>query len=495
MQPSVQKCASSSLKVTCDGRELVFTNDFDIGRGETSTFRILNEYVSRKHAEITCVQGQWWINDTGSANGLFISGSRVTAAPIADSMTVRLGVGGPFVTLSVHRPEPGTAPAPKQAASDPGQRTILAGISDRYFGKDNGGAPAGERTIMIRRAFDLVQKKQRRRNMLMFTVLGIALICAAAFGYHQRQRASRSAVHAQEMFYAIKTLDVDIARVENKLARADPPQSEQNIAEDRLRRRNLEQNYERYLTASGLYDPKMSEKRKLILRVARIFGEYELATPASFEREVETYIAAWRATPKFVRGISRANEKGYTPVIVREFLKQNLPTQFFYLALQESEFDEYVSGPRTRKGFAKGMWQFIPETAAKYGLRIGPFVDYPRVDPVDERHQWAKATAAAARYIKDIYATDAQASGLLVMASYNWGEQNVVPLLRSLPANPRERNFWRLITEHSAKLPDETYRYVLSIFSAAVIGENPRLFGLNLDNPLIAAERDVNGGN
>ena len=48
---------------------------------------------------------------------------------------------------------------------------------------------------------------------------------------------------------------------------------------------------------------------------------------------------------------------------------------------------------------------------------------------------------AAARYIKDIYATDAQASGLLVMASYNWGEQRVINLLRTMPAQSAGAQF------------------------------------------------------
>ena len=91
---------------------------------------------------------------------------------------------------------------------------------------------------------------------------------------------------------------------------------------------------------------------------------------------------------------------------------------------------------------------------------------------------------AAARYLKDIYSTDAQASGLLVMASYNWGEDKVVRLLRSMPANPRERNFWKVLADHRDKIPDETYNYVYYIFSAAVIGENPKLFGFGFDNPL-----------
>jgi membrane-bound lytic murein transglycosylase D len=130
------------------------------------------------------------------------------------------------------------------------------------------------------------------------------------------------------------------------------------------------------------------------------------------------------------------------------------------------------------------MWQFIPETGARYGLTIGPLQKLQRPDPQDDRNKWQKATAAAARYIKDIYATDAQASGLLVMASYNWGEHRVIDLLRTMPANPQERNFWRVLERHRNRVPDQTYHYVFYIVSAAVIGENPRLFGFPFDNPL-----------
>lgn len=142
----------------------------------------------------------------------------------------------------------------------------------------------------------------------------------------------------------------------------------------------------------------------------------------------------------------------------------------------------------TRKGIAKGMWQFVPETAVKYGLQIGPLVDLRRPDPGDERDQYEKATKAAAKYLKDLYSTDAQASGFLVMACYNWGEEQVLPLVRSMPANPRERNFWKLLSNHRDRIPQETYDYVFYIISAAVIGENPRFFGFDFDNPLANLE-------
>ena len=134
------------------------------------------------------------------------------------------------------------------------------------------------------------------------------------------------------------------------------------------------------------------------------------------------------------------------------------------------------------------MWQFVPETAMKYGLHLGPLIDLRRPDPADDRHHYDRETKAAARYLKDLYSTDAQASGLLVMACYNWGENQVLPLVRSMPANPRERNFWRLLANHRNKIPQETYDYVFYITSAAVIGENPRLFGFDFDNPLAESE-------
>src|ERR1039458_4734256 len=46
------------------------------------------------------------------------------------------------------------------------------------------------------------------------------------------------------------------------------------------------------------------------------------------------------------------------------------------------------------------------------------------------------------------------------------------------------RSLSMLLQKHRDKIPKETYDYVFYIVSAAVIGENPRLFGFNFDNPL-----------
>jgi hypothetical protein len=256
----------------------------------------------------------------------------------------------------------------------------------------------------------------------------------------------------------------------------------------KAQQQKLEQSYDRYMDSLDVYGKGLSEKEKLIMRMAHRFGECEINMPEGFAQTVDAYIRNWQASKRLTRAIRHARRQGYIADILDALAAEGLPAQFFYLAVQESNLNSRAVGPPTRFGIAKGMWQFIPTTGEKYGLRIGPLKDQAVVDPLDERHDFAKSTQAAARYLRDIYTTDAQASGLLVMASYNWGEHRVVERIQAMPANPQQRNFWRLISTYREDVPDETYDYVFSIFSAAVIGENPRLFGFDFDNPLGSAE-------
>jgi hypothetical protein len=81
---------------------------------------------------------------------------------------------------------------------------------------------------------------------------------------------------------------------------------------------------------------------------------------------------------------------------------------------------------------------------------------------------------------------------LIVIGSYNWGEGNFRKLVKELPEDPKQRNFWNLLVKYRERIPDETYNYVFYIFSAAVIGENPKLFGFNFDNPLYNIIQQMN---
>ena len=378
---------------------------------------------------------------------------------------------------------------PSPATPEPqGSETLLARYVDRYFGKTKADEPVGQHTMFLRQAFAKVQKKQKRNFAWIVAALLACLLGAGGYGLYEHQQLKKQRAIAEGLFYSMKALDVDIAKLERMVNDSDNQRAADIMRADLARRRRLEQSYDQLLDSLHFYDSKMTQQQRLIIRVARIFGECELNMPPDFVSEVEKYIGYWKSSKRFENAIQTASAQGYTMTIGKDFLAQGLPPQFFYLAMQESGFDPYASGPVTRKGIAKGMWQFIPETAVKYDLKVGPLVEFRRPDPADDRHHWDRETLAAARYISDLYGTDAQASGLLVMACYNWGENQVLPLVRSMPENPRERNFWQLLAKHRDQIPKETYDYVFYIVSAAAIGENPRLFGFDFDNPLAGLE-------
>jgi len=462
-------------------REYDFTDGFRVGRLEDCAVCIKDEHVSRAHAEIFFKDGTWCVRDLNSSNGIYVGDQKFKFITVVQTASIRLGIEGPAITLTV-------VPAALDGPEPPGNETLLAQYVDRYFGKTKADEPVGQHTMFVRQAFAKVQKKQKRNFAGIVAILVACLLGAGAYALYEHQQLKKQRAIAEGLFYQMKAMDVDIAKLERMVNDSNNQRAAEVMRADEARRRQMEKNYDQFLSSLHFYDSKMTEQQRLIIRVARIFGECELNMPPDFISEVEKYIGYWKSSKRFETAIQTANAHGYTSTIAKDFLAQGLPPQFFYLAMQESGFDPYVSGPVTRKGIAKGMWQFIPETATKYDLKLGPLVEFRRPDPADDRHHWDRETLAATRYISDLYGTDAQASGLLVMACYNWGENQVLPLVRSMPENPRERNFWQLLAKHRDQIPQETYDYVFYIVSAAAIGENPRLFGFDFDNPLAGIE-------
>jgi membrane-bound lytic murein transglycosylase D len=467
-----------------DGRTLSFASAFIIGREAGCEVRIDHTHVSRRHAEVSPLRGQWVIRDLQSSNGLFVDGKRVAFATISQEVDVTLGTDGPVVRIEAAVPAAAEEPHTEPASVE---RTQLDAYAQRYFAEDS-DEPAGEHTMMIRRAFQDIQRQQRRRHRLTIAAIGMVALAIASYAVYQHSVIRRQEQLAEQAFYRMKLRDVEQARRQTQSG--DSPEATDAVARYMAQRRAMERDYEGY--AAKLYDRTLNAKEQLILRVTRLFGECDVAAPPGYIREVTRFIEEWQRTKRFEEGIKRARDLGYTQPIAEAFMARGLPPQYFYLALVESDFNAFATGSKTRYGYAKGMWQFIPETGARYGLKIGPLASVPGPDPGDDRFMWRKSTDAAARYIKYIYATDAQASGLLVMASYNWGEHRVIDLVRKLPDNPRERNFWQLLAKH--RVPDESYNYVFRIVSAAVIGENPRLFGFQFDSPLKFLEQRQGAG-
>jgi len=444
-----------------------FARSFYVGRDTGNDVVIDDDQVSHQHASVTLADNKWYIEDLGSSNGLFIAGEQIDRAPIAGTVLVRFGHDGPTLVLSTTASD---AADRKTVVTERSESQILS----RFLG---GRTPTdmSRHTALLRRVIRSEQKRRARRYLTALAVLAVVAVMASAYVYVQRKQIERARMAAADLFYAMKSLELDIAQLQLSSAEA---QSFRN------RREEMRLQYLNYLEQLGIYSDDTPEDIRLVYRIVHRFGESEVNVPRPFVDEVLHYVERWRVSGRLEESLDRARENNYGPEIAEVMLQNDLPPEFFYLALQESDLKLDAVGRETRYGIAKGMWQFMPATARAYGLQTGPLVGVAQFDPRDERHDLIASTRAAAEYIRDIYTSYAQASGLLVMASYNWGQGNVSKLIQTMPENPRERNFWKLMTQYRDRIPDETYHYVFSIVSAAVIGADPSLFGFDFDPPL-----------
>ena len=149
--------------------------------------------------------------------------------------------------------------------------------------------------------------------------------------------------------------------------------------------------------------------------------------------------------------IKRANK--YFPIIEPILKKNDIPDDFKYLAVIESNLDPVAVSPAR----AKGMWQFIRSAAKEYGLEISK--------TVDERYHVEKETQAACDYLRD--AKEKFGSWTLASVAYNAGINGVETRLSEQQVD----NFYDL---HHYK---ETMRYVFRIIALKYIMTNPEQFG------------------
>jgi len=441
-----------------------FTRTFTIGRAPDSDLVVSDPSVSLRHAEVGLEGGSWWVRDLDSTNGTVVGGRKIERVAVDGILQVRLGYQGPALVLTV------------EGAADEQPQTIAeseTAIARRYLGR-RPPTSMGEVTAIVRGVLQRVQRRRWRRYVLALGAVSLLAAAAAWYAYYLHRQVERQRAAGAELFYRAKELELELAGLELEGAARESY---------RDRTRELDQRYRDLVEELGIYSEETPREVQLVYRVAHRFGESEINVPQEFVDEVLRYVELWRTTPRLAEAMERAREAGYAARIAEIMLENDLPPEFFYLAVQESDLRLDAVGPETRFGIAKGMWQMIPGTARDYGLRTGPLVGVARPDPRDQRHDFESATRAAARHLRHIYNTDAQASGLLVIASYNWGQTNVLRLIRSLPENPRERNFWQLLSRYRDRIPEETYNYVFSIVSAAVIGEDPELFGFEFQPP------------
>src|SRR6202165_2806702 len=158
-------------------------------------------------------------------------------------------------------------------------------------------------------------------------------------------------------------------------------------------------------------------------------------------------------------GLRRAG--GYREIISRVLREEGLPQDLIYLAQAESAFQPLAL---SRAG-ARGIWQFVAWRGNEYGLRHTWWVD--------ERQDPEKATRAAARHLRDLYAI--YGDWYLAMAAYNCGPGNVQKGIE----RTGYADFWELYRRNV--LPRETKNYVPIIVALTLIAKDAAHYGIQVD--------------
>jgi serine/threonine protein kinase len=164
----------------------------------------------------------------------------------------------------------------------------------------------------------------------------------------------------------------------------------------------------------------------------------------------------------------------YAPFIIEAFHARGLPPILgLYIAMNETDYH-----PCWKSGVgARGLFSFMPAIAERYGLRLAP---------EDERCDPRKIAQAAAGYLEDLtrlFGRDADALTLAMLA-YNCGETCATRAIAEVKAmNFQPISFWRLLENNerlSVPLSAESQNYAPRFFAAAILGENPQRFGLEI---------------
>jgi hypothetical protein len=225
-------------------------------------------------------------------------------------------------------------------------------------------------------------------------------------------------------------------------------------------------------------------------RISQIIAKREYHIPPDsrmvIKRYLDAYVARIGTGSKEIwhEDLNLVFKRGrqYVPYINFVFKQYDVPPIIgIYIPMIESEYQECLTAPNR----AKGLFQFMPETAHKYGVEQA---DLCKLE---------KTTPAAAKYIKDNikkFASDPMDVALSIV-SYNRGEVTVQQYLSGMAVlndEESEKRFWSLVSsdpdlithpttlDRVAAFNDSRSTYIQTFFAAAIIGEFPESFGLDM---------------
>ncbi len=154
------------------------------------------------------------------------------------------------------------------------------------------------------------------------------------------------------------------------------------------------------------------------------------------------------------RQFFKTMEKAYLfiPAIKNILTKYEIPQEFLYLAMAESNFSTRAYSKKR----ASGLWQFMPRTGKHYKLHIDEYVD--------ERRDLIKSTEAAAKYLSALHKRFGK--WYLAAIAYNCGEGRLNKAIRKAGTDDLKV----LLDSKKKYIPRESRYYIRKIVALALIG-------------------------
>lgn len=236
-------------------------------------------------------------------------------------------------------------------------------------------------------------------------------------------------------------------------------------------------------------DPQVVDKGPVALEQTDLEGDFELVDPdviptAGLEGVITTlsdlpipltqrtmrYVAHFGTTEKGKKTFADRMKKAsrFREHLEQRIHDQDFPEDVIWLAAIESGFNPQATSPAG----AAGLFQFMPETAERFGLTVG--------SQIDERRSITKSTAAALSYLGFLF--DTYGSWDLALAAYNCGEGRLGEAIEkgraALGRSEDEHVAFHELAELRL-LPRETMNFVPQIHAFAIVVHNRELLALD----------------
>ena len=186
----------------------------------------------------------------------------------------------------------------------------------------------------------------------------------------------------------------------------------------------------------------------------------EFALSYEQNRRIEVQRDWYVRHPDYLNRVFTRSQR-YMPHIRAELERRGLPVELALLPIVESAYDPFAYS----HGRAAGLWQMIPGTARRFGIKQNWWYDGRR-DIVD-------STRAALDYLDYLHGLN-DGDWLNAIASYNSGEGNVLRAVRRNKNAGRPTDFWNL------SVPKETSAYVPKLLALVDIVKDPAKYNLSL---------------